>query len=50
MNPYLRVAFLPRLFGVLDSKRDNILDFEEYACVVALLRSNSKEDKFKCKS
>ena len=31
----------------MDAKRDNVIDFEEYVCAVALFRIGSTEEKIK---
>lgn len=31
----------------MDSKKDNVLDFEEYLCAVALFRAGSTEEKIR---
>ena len=44
---YIRKHILPRLFAVMDGKKDNILDFEEYVCAVALFRIGTTEEKIR---
>ena len=44
---YPKKHVLPRLFGAIDTKRDGVLDFEEYLCAVALFRVGSTEEKIK---
>jgi hypothetical protein len=46
-SQYIRKHVLPRLFAAMDSKRDQVIDFEEYVCAVALFRAGSTEDKIK---
>lgn len=40
---------LPRLFTVFDTKKDGVIDFEEYLCAIALFRLGSADEKIKCK-
>ena len=42
---YMRKYILPRLFHVIDTKKDGVIDFEEYVCAIALFRIGSTEDK-----
>ena len=44
---YIRKHILPRLFAVMDGKKDNVLDFEEYVCAVALFRIGTTEEKIR---
>ena len=46
-SQYIRKHVLPRLFAAMDSKRDQVIDFEEYVCAVALFRIGSTEAKIK---
>ena len=46
-SQYIRKHVLPRLFAAMDAKRDNVIDFEEYVCAVALFRIGSTEEKIK---
>ena len=46
-SQYIRKHVLPRLFAAMDTKRDHVIDFEEYVCAVALFRIGSTEDKIK---
>lgn len=48
-NAYIRRYILSRMFTVIDTKKDGILDFEEYTCAVALFRTGNTEDKLRCK-
>jgi Ca2+-binding EF-hand superfamily protein len=45
--PYIRKHILPRLFAVIDGKKDNVIDFEEYVCAVALFRIGTTEEKIR---
>ena len=38
---------IPKLFAIIDSKKDNVIDFEEYVCAVALFRLGSTEEKIR---
>lgn len=40
-------SVLEKLFAVVDTKKDGVIDYEEYVCVVALFRVGSMEDKVK---
>ena len=42
---YIRKYILPRLFHVIDTKRDGLLDIEEYISAIALFRIGSTEEK-----
>ena len=42
---YVRKYILPRLFHVIDTKRDGLLDIEEYISAIALFRIGSTEEK-----
>ena len=42
---YVRKYVLPRLFHVIDTKRDGVVDFEEYLSAIALFRVGSTEEK-----
>jgi hypothetical protein len=44
---YVRKYVLPRLFAVMDMKKDNVLDLEEYLRSVALFRLGTVEDQIK---
>ncbi len=46
-EPYVRKHILPRLFAVMDGKKDNVIDFEEYVCAVALFRIGTTEEKIR---
>jgi hypothetical protein len=46
-SEYQRKYFLPRIFTVVDSKKDGLIDFEEFLSAVALFRVGSIEDKIK---
>jgi Ca2+-binding EF-hand superfamily protein len=42
---YVRKYILPRLFHVIDTKRDGLIDFEEYISAIALFRIGTTEEK-----
>jgi len=44
---YLRKHLLPRLFAAVDTKKDGLIDFEEYISALALFRVGSNEEKIK---
>ena len=44
---YPKKHVLPRLFHTMDTKRDGVLDFEEFLSAVALFRCGSTEEKIK---
>eukprot|EP01041_Mallomonas_annulata_P008206 gene8206-16877_t len=44
-SPYISKYILPRVFSTIDTKKDNVLDFEEYVCAMGLFRFGSLEDK-----
>jgi Ca2+-binding EF-hand superfamily protein len=46
-SSYVRKHILPKLFSVMDIKKDGYIDFEEYTCVVVLIRIGSMEEKYK---
>jgi Ca2+-binding EF-hand superfamily protein len=37
------------MFLVIDTKKDDVIDFEEFLCAVAVFRLGTTEDKIKCK-
>ena len=45
--PYLRKYVLVRIFTLFDTKKDNVLDFEEYISAICFFRINSTEDQIK---
>jgi hypothetical protein len=46
-SPYIRSHFLPRLFRVIDIKKDDGIDFEEYLSAVALVRVGKNEERLR---
>lgn len=42
---YIRKYILPRLFHVIDTKKDGVIDFEEYLSAIALFRIGTTEEK-----
>jgi len=46
-SDYIQKHVLTKFFAVCDTKRDNMWDFEEYVCVVALFRYSTLEDRIK---
>ena len=46
-SQYIRKNVLPKLFITIDTKKDNVIDFEEYVCAVALFRIGSTEEKIR---
>ena len=46
-KPYIKKYFLPRLFAVIDAKKDSLLDFAEYASATLFLRVATVEEKAK---
>lgn len=44
---YLRKYLLPRLFTAMDTKKDGLIDIEEYVSALALFRVGSNEEKIK---
>ena len=44
---YLRKHLLPRLFHTMDTKKDGVIDFEEFVSAVALFRIGTTEEKIK---
>jgi len=46
-SDYIQKHILTRFFAVCDTKRDEVWDFEEYVCVVALFRYSTLEDRIK---
>jgi hypothetical protein len=46
-SKYIRKHIFPRLFGVVDQRRDSVIDFEEYLSAVALFRVGSTEEKIR---
>ena len=49
-SSYIRKHILPRLFHVFDSKKDGVLDLDEYCSAVALFRAGPLDEKIKCES
>ena len=49
-SQYIRKNVLPKLFITIDTKKDNVIDFEEYVCAVALFRIGSTEEKIRSTS
>jgi len=47
LNMLLHKRVLPRLFAAMDTKKDGVLDVEEYISAVALFRVGSTEEKIK---
>lgn len=48
-SSYVRKHILPKLFSVMDIKKDGYIDMEEYTCVIVLCRIGSAEEKSKRK-
>ena len=46
---YFKSRVAPRMFLVIDTKKDDVVDFEEFLCAVAVFLLGSTEDKIKCK-
>lgn len=46
-SSYVRKHILPKLFHVMDIKKDGHIDLEEYTCVIVLCRIGSLEEKYK---
>jgi hypothetical protein len=46
-SQYVRKYVLPRIFTTVDLKKDNLIDFEEYVCAVALFRVGTTDDKIR---
>jgi hypothetical protein len=46
-SPYLRKVFLPKLFVVIDSKKDNVIDIEEYISAIAMFRVGTLDEKIR---
>lgn len=44
---YVRKHVFPRLFTVFDTKKDGVIDFEEYLCAIALFRLGTADEKIK---
>ena len=49
-SQYIRKNVLPKLFITIDTKKDNVIDFEEYVCAVALFQIGSTEEKIRSTS
>lgn len=47
-SAYCQRQICPRIFNVIDTKKDGVIDFEEYLCAVAVFRSNVVDEKAKC--
>eukprot|EP00598_Pedospumella_elongata_P008564 CAMPEP_0184995712 /NCGR_PEP_ID=MMETSP1098-20130426/53720_1 /TAXON_ID=89044 /ORGANISM="Spumella elongata, Strain CCAP 955/1" /LENGTH=123 /DNA_ID=CAMNT_0027522015 /DNA_START=21 /DNA_END=389 /DNA_ORIENTATION=+ len=47
-GPYAQRHVHPRIFNAFDTKRDGVIDFEEYLCVVTVFRAGGAEEKMKC--
>jgi len=47
-SPYIRREVLPRLFSALDLKKNGVVTFEEYLCVLTVFRSGTLDNKLKC--
>lgn len=47
-SDYVRKRVLPRVFNTLDTKKDGIIDWEEYISAIAVFRHGTIEDKIKC--
>jgi len=48
-GPYAQRHVHPRIFNAFDTKRDGVIDFEEYLCGVTVFRAGGAEEKMKCK-
>ncbi len=48
-GPYAQRNVHPRIFNAFDTKRDGVIDFEEYLCGVTVFRADGVEEKMKCK-
>mmetsp|Transcript_18577 Transcript_18577/g.17896 ORF Transcript_18577/g.17896 Transcript_18577/m.17896 type:complete len:200 (+) Transcript_18577:238-837(+) len=46
-SQFVRKYVLPRIFTTVDLKKDNLIDFEEYVCAVALFRVGTTDDKIR---
>lgn len=46
-SEYSRYHFVPRMFTIIDTKKDGYIDYDEFACAVALFRIGGTEDKIK---
>jgi hypothetical protein len=44
----LKKRLLPRLFEVMDSKKENLIEFESYFCTLSLLRRSNLDELSKC--
>ena len=47
ITSYSRHHMLPKLFIIIDTKKDSFLDFEEYLCALALFRFGTFEEKMR---
>jgi hypothetical protein len=45
----LKKRLLPRLFEVMDSKKENLIEFESYFCTLSLLRRSNLDELSKCR-
>lgn len=46
-TPYMSKFVLPKLFTLIDTKKDGVIDFEEFICASSLMKFGNPEEKVK---
>lgn len=46
-TPYMSKFILPKLFALIDTKKDNVIDFEEFLCASSVIKFGNPEERVK---